>query len=258
MSENIKVENNTPITNQTNIFIENMSGNIGAPDMKKAPPSNDSGAIKNIYDFDSISSNEYYNLIVAGYYDPSDTSFNRTRIVLAKDRVIETGYTTQDIVEMFGELNEKAIAKVKMFPSIFAFESRLGDYPKQIAYYGFITDIKFRDNGVHIYFRKVAPLSQKRLDEIERELALHRFDLTHTHWAIKKVDLIEELTEAGFFETPISLGTEDFVKCEKSAPIPQGAFIVSGNIAENQQFIQNATFQGDNNFGSKPDRGDKR
>ena len=139
---------------------------------------------------------EYYNLIVNWLYEPDDCWLYKDRVVMPRDRALE-GYVADDVYALFGDISDKAtVERIKQLPTIFACESRLHEYPEQEAYYGFVTDIKVRDNGINIYFRKVGQLSQKKLAGIAYNLAIKTNEFTHSHWTIKKVNLIEELNDA--------------------------------------------------------------
>ncbi|MHB1654733.1 MAG: hypothetical protein ACYCVD_20185 [Desulfitobacteriaceae bacterium] len=90
-------------------------------------------------------SNEYYNLFILGH----EEVLRGNRFVFPADRVLNE-YIMKDVSEMFPRLDEATISKVKLLPSIFAYENRLRDCPEQEAYYGFVTDIKMRENGVTV------------------------------------------------------------------------------------------------------------
>ncbi|MDR1409784.1 MAG: hypothetical protein LBJ12_05915 [Oscillospiraceae bacterium] len=83
-----------------------------------------------------------------------------------------------------------AIERIKLFPSIIASENH--NYGRtneeHQAFFGRITDIGFEDNGIRLYLQAIYQISQQRLNEIE-------FD--RTHWAIKRVNLLDVLTASG-------------------------------------------------------------
>ena len=70
---------------------------------------------------------------------------------------------------------------------------------EQQAVLAFITDIKVQDNGIKVYFQKYLPIPFSFLKDYLSDLAMYLFELTRTHWPIKKVDLIEVLQDAGLF-----------------------------------------------------------
>ena len=137
-------------------------------------------------------SNEYYNLFILGY----EEVLQGNRFVFPADRVLNE-YIMKDVSDLFPKLDEATIFKVKLLPSIFAYENNLRDCPEQEAYYGFVTDIKIRENGINIYFQKLITIPQRRLNEIAFNLAIKDWEFNRTHWTVKKVNLIEELIDAG-------------------------------------------------------------
>lgn len=139
---------------------------------------------------------EYYNLIVTTH------EIKNSRTSIHKQRVL-TG--DSDIVKRLADFSEESRTRLKTFPSLIMNENT--EYagrtdPDQIAYFGFITDIKVQQNGlVRVKFRCVAEISQQAINENSDALDIFGgnglMELNHTHWTIKNIDLIEELTEAG-------------------------------------------------------------
>ena len=152
-----------------------------------------------VYNAGSAISNDYYNLFVVG-----GESFNEGHFLIEKDRALTTAEgIAPEISAEFAALTPEAIAKIKTFPSLFAGENR--QYGRtdtdHLAFFGMVTNIRIQENGIKIYFQKFCSLPQQRLNETMRELAIHGKpsfnELNRTHWAIKKVNLIEELKAAG-------------------------------------------------------------
>jgi hypothetical protein len=139
----------------------------------------------------------YYSLFVIG-----EETFNSDHFLVPKDRAL-TESTMQEVKDALASLSPEAVATIKTFPAMFASENhyygRTDD--TQYAYYGFVTDIKIQDNGIKVYFRSLNPVPQQRLNDIASELGLGRAssfnELNRTHWAIKKINLIEALRDAG-------------------------------------------------------------
>ncbi|MHB1153720.1 MAG: hypothetical protein ACYC00_15565, partial [Eubacteriales bacterium] len=91
---------------------------------------------------------------------------------------------------------------IKTLPTIFASENtRYGrSDDTQQAFFGMVTDVRVQDNGVKIYYQTLNAIPQKRLNELTNELAIVNRpfnELDRTHWTIKRVDLVEELRDAG-------------------------------------------------------------
>ena len=140
---------------------------------------------------------EYYNLFVVG-----DESFRDGHFIVPKERAL-TVYMSPEAKAQFSSLSIDAISQIMRLPSLFANENhRYGrtDDSHQ-AYFGLVTGIKPQDNGIKIYFRSFTAIPQQRLNELAFELAIQGSksfnELNRTHWAIKRINLIEELKKAG-------------------------------------------------------------
>lgn len=140
---------------------------------------------------------EYYNLFVKG-----DESFSDGHFIITKDRAL-TEYMPPEAKAQFSSLSIDAISQIRSLPSLFASENhgngRTDDDHQ--AYFGIVTDIKPQDNGIKIYFRSFSAIPQQRLNEMAFELSIQGSksfnELNRTHWAIKRINLIEELKKAG-------------------------------------------------------------
>ena len=140
---------------------------------------------------------DYYNLFVIG-----DETFCDGHFIVPKDRAL-TECMSQEAKDQFSALGKDAVSQIKTFPSLFTSENhRYGktDDTHQ-AYFGLVTDVRIQDNGIKIHFRPLSTIPQQRLNEIAYKIAIQSAsatnELNRTHWAIKKVNLIEELKAAG-------------------------------------------------------------
>ena len=139
---------------------------------------------------------DYYNLIVT-----TDEITNGKTTILKNSSL----KTDSDIVKQLSDFSAASRARLMTFPSLIMNENT--EYAgrtdaEQQAYYGFITDIKVHENGkVRIKFLCEATIQQKAINKIIDQLdiigGMAIMELNHTHWTVKNVDLIEELTEAG-------------------------------------------------------------
>ena len=122
--------------------------------------------------------------------------------IVPKDRAL-TESTSDEMKALCAALTPEAIAIVKTFPALFCSENHhfTKTDPDHMAYYGYVTDIKVQDNGIKIYFTKLNAFPQQVLIDIAAELCIggaRAFnELSRTHWAIKSVNLVEELEKAG-------------------------------------------------------------
>lgn len=139
-----------------------------------------------------------FNLFVLGTEQYNDPFF-----IVPKDRAL-TESTSQEMKELCASLSPEAIAIIKSFPAIFCSENHryAKTDPDHMAYYGYVTDIKVQDNGIKVYFTKLNQLPQQVLIDLSEDLCIggaRSFtELSRTHWAIKRINLIEVLEKAGY------------------------------------------------------------
>lgn len=133
---------------------------------------------------------EYFNLIIG--YDP----FPSDHILVDKSRAL-TEYMSDEVKAEFNGLTPENIEKIKKLPAIIAQERDGSD--EQPAVLAFIRDVKVQDNGVKVYYQKYFPIPFSFLKDNLSELAMYLFELTRTHWTIKKIDLLEVMQDAGVF-----------------------------------------------------------
>ena len=188
------IENHANVGNQTVIQIQNMSGSIGIPYV--VIPQQVS-TTRNAPNTTFTLNTDYYNLFVIGTETFSDGHF-----IVPKDRALTESMTPENKAQ-FSALSDEAIARIRTFPSIFASENHY--YGKtdddHQAIFGIVKEVRIQDNGIKIHFQSLWPIPQQRLNEIIFQLAIDGTtsfnELDRTHWAIKRVNLIEELRAAG-------------------------------------------------------------
>lgn len=140
---------------------------------------------------------DFYNLFVIGAETYQDSSF-----IVPKDRAL-TESTAQDIKDMCDSLSPDAIEIIKTFPAIFASKNHghARTDENHIAYYGYVEDVVPQDNGIKVYYRPLNEIKQQHLNLMAFELGIAHAkafnELNRTHWAIKRINLIEELERAG-------------------------------------------------------------
>ena len=140
---------------------------------------------------------DFYNLFVIGAEEYKDPSF-----IVPKDRAL-TESTAQNIKTMCDSLSPNAIEIIKTFPAIFASENH--GYARtdenHVAYYGYVENVVVQDNGIKIYYHRLNTIKQQNLNLIAHALGIAHAkafnELNRTHWAIKRINLIEELERAG-------------------------------------------------------------
>ena len=143
---------------------------------------------------------DYYNLFVMG--GETFTAFSGGHFIVPKDRAL-TEKVSPDIEKAVNSLHADAIEFVKALPAIFASENTSYDRSDdtQQAFFGMVTNVRVQDNGIKIYYQTLNAISQKRLNELMHKLAIEGRptfnELDRTHWTIKRVNVVEELRDAG-------------------------------------------------------------
>ena len=138
----------------------------------------------------SPANTDYYNLFVG--FDP----FVSDHLLVPKDRAL-TEYMTPELKSRFSALDDDAIAEIKRFPSIIVDEYCKTTSDKKAAF-AFVTDIHKQQNGVMVYYQCLFPVSVKVLLENEYALGtVNGFESYRTHWAIKNINLLQVLQDAG-------------------------------------------------------------
>ncbi len=131
-----------------------------------------------------------------------EETFTEGHFTVPKDRALTQSMTPENMAR-FSSLSDEAIAQIKTFPSLFASENH--HYGKTVedhlVTYGFVTDVRIQDNGIKVHFIPLCQFPQQRLNEIAYQIAIQSAstfnELNRTHWAIKRLNLIEELRSAG-------------------------------------------------------------
>jgi hypothetical protein len=133
-----------------------------------------------------------YNLLIS--FDSE--AWNGDPYILEVDRCIE--YTDEKITEKYSDLSPAQIDEIIQIPCIFAYEKQCHKDPK----FGFIHKIVKRQGQglVKIHYEIIHLdkfLTQSDLEEMHIELDIHVWEYNRTHWAIKDVNLTEELNAKG-------------------------------------------------------------
>lgn len=142
---------------------------------------------------------EYYSLFVQFDEQFYDSGY----FYVMKNRALNTTLTSDYIRDEINALEPDAVERIKAFPAIFCSENhQMGKTDDdQLAYYGLVTDIKVQDNGIKIYYKILNTFKQQILNEHLFDLGIdgnNKFnELNHTHWAIKRIDLVGTLREIG-------------------------------------------------------------
>jgi len=142
----------------------------------------------------------YYNLFVMGA-EP----FDHDHFLVPSDRALTTYWTSEELRSELGELTDEAVEKIKTFPALFMPEADKY-YAKaseeQQVFFGFVDGVRLQDNGIKIRCQLLWPIPMQQISDIGFDLGMKDMtraitEMNHTHWAIKRINLIEELKDAG-------------------------------------------------------------
>lgn len=142
---------------------------------------------------------EYYNLFVIG-----DETFEHDHFLVPAERALSKGWTSEELREQYGTLSDEAIEAIKTFPALFMPEAqwqRASTGEGQQVFFGFVDRVRKQDNGIKIRCQLLWPIPMQQISNIGFELGMLNMmrgisEMNHTHWAIKHINLKEELTDA--------------------------------------------------------------
>jgi hypothetical protein len=146
---------------------------------------------------DVMSFGALYNLFVSGDAD----QWNGKPFKIEITRCIRE-YTSSNLTRCFGNLEDSSLNQLKRAPCIFAYETS----NKLPPMFGYIREVTTRKGLVRIQYdiRKVEPfLTDDDLQDMKFELDIDNLELNRTHWAVKEVNLPNELRLKGI-SLPVS------------------------------------------------------
>ena len=145
---------------------------------------------------------DYYHLFVMG-----GETFETDHFIVPPDRALMKYWTNDELRDKYGSLSVEAIEELKMFPALFmpepdTYYAKAGE--DQAAYFGFVTDIRVQDNGIKIRYNPMLAIPLQAVCNIGFELGMKDMtraltELNKTHWALKRINLVEELKDAKLF-----------------------------------------------------------
>lgn len=132
-----------------------------------------------------------YNLFVSA----SEVAWDGPPFDLEADRCL-TEYTVRELSLKYRSLDESALTYLRRLPCIFAYESSC----KRNPHFGRLVGIQRRQEDVRISYstQSLSPiLTHEVLLARSLELDIDKLELYRTHWALKDVDLDQELAKLG-------------------------------------------------------------
>lgn len=138
----------------------------------------------------------FYNLFVL----PPESFINGGFCVQKTDALHDTD---GDVIRQLTMLGENELSLIRSYPTIVSMRNeQCGTaMPGCTVHYGFITGIQVCDTSIIFGFAKLQEILQSLLIDnaalfgIGRASAYNEFD--RTHWAVKKVNVVEELRKLG-------------------------------------------------------------
>jgi len=161
-----------------------------------------------------------YNLIVtgaAGTWDQAQYSMERSRV---------GEYTDDALSARYRVLDERTIAELMSFPTLFAYEKPL-NAPARV---GRVTHIATRGAGVrfkYVMLEGLPAIPAAQLLEQAQHLDIddRAWEMNRTHWAVKDVDLMQVLGKFG-------LSPRDLAAPSQLGPVSQPSLSVTSVVVE--------------------------
>ena len=128
-----------------------------------------------------------YNLLVSS----DENSWDGKPFRLELTRCVRE-YTEDTISDTYGKFTPTQINVIRRFPCIFAYEAFCKKDPK----FGLIQDITKRQGQLRVKYEIIDLekfLTHTDLTNMSFELDIDKFEMNRTHWAIKEVNLANEL-----------------------------------------------------------------
>jgi hypothetical protein len=135
-----------------------------------------------------------YNLFVSG----NEEAWNGQTWEIEIGRSLRE-FTAAPLTGKYGRLDDDAVAALKSFPSVFAYE-RGNNQPARI---GWITRVRHRVTSARVEYEldnALPAILPARLLDLQWDLDLTDWEMNRTHWALKDVDLFPVLVEAGIID----------------------------------------------------------
>lgn len=160
-----------------------------------------------------------YNLIVSGHNE----SWTGLPFEVEKNRCADAGeFTSEPLAKKYGALDAVACAELQALPALFAYET--GN--KQDARLGIVKRVRIRGEHkaeVRLEYEilpDLPPISPADILRLQWELGVTDWEMGRTHWAVKNVDLLHELQQAGILtsEQAASYGAR-----LAGSPVPKNA-----------------------------------
>ena len=131
---------------------------------------------------ETLSSDEYYNLFIIYGEKYEENSFS-----LNNDRIFE--YTNTAIRQRFNKFTLEDINEIRSLPALFLPEYSNAEQDIKIGFFGELEDIDKRARDIQFVFRKECEIDLNQVELHQSELKIEDWELSRTHWAIKRANL---------------------------------------------------------------------
>lgn len=134
-----------------------------------------------------LSPNEYYNLFI-NYGEKYDSN----AFYLKNDRIFE--YTNTAIIQRFSQFTLEEIDEIIRLPALLLPEYRDSNQDIKSGFFGKIIDINRTGEYTRFDFNKEIEINLNLVELHQSELKIEDWELSRTHWAIKRTNL-EDILE---------------------------------------------------------------
>ena len=143
-----------------------------------------------------------------------EEEWEKSPATLSKRRMFE--HTSNELKKRFSSLSGTELEELLALPCLFAYERDV----EKSARIGRILKIGQRDqsDSIRIHFEvddSLPPIHPDRIVDLSWELDIGNWELNRTHWAVKDVDFLSELANAGVIPKELALSEE--VDCQEEA-----------------------------------------
>ena len=145
----------------------------------------------------TLDMSRYHLFVICG------EDFSRGSFQISKKRALTESNTCEAFQEKYIRMTDEVIEELKKYPALFMDETNKQklESGEQYVYWGVVTDIKRMSSDIKIYFVPLTSIPISQIVEIKDELDIMGApffgEMNHTHWALKDVNIIEVLSNAG-------------------------------------------------------------
>lgn len=129
-----------------------------------------------------LSPNEYYNLFIIYGEQYEGDSFT-----IENGRIFE--YTNTAIKQKFSQFTLEDIDEIMSLPTLFLPEYSDANHDIKIGFFGKLEDIDKKAKNAQFVFQKECEIDLNQVELHQSELRIEDWELSRTHWAIKRANL---------------------------------------------------------------------